>query len=457
MAEMKKTIDSQNLRIQQLESSKVIETSQPRVELPAPSQPPPAPMSDPDFQKGLKNNLGEAFPWLKGAKFGGDFRLRYEMFDYFDKNNDAGSTGTASDRTRNRFRIRLRWGFDKDYGDDWKMGFRLVTGNNTDQTSTNQTLGNTGYFNFKTINIDRAFALYEPKALKDKEKIKSFKIGAGKFENPFYRYSTAIVWDSDVTPEGLYEQALWNLMTQELNKIDFQMTLGQFLVNENTSLESDASLFGYQGTLIWGTYLFNTDEPVEFATAFSYYDFTNWFQTVKNNSASTSYLRTNSITADSFRVLDIYPEVNFHVRQTPMTLWYNFALNTANVGTDDIVQSGGNDIHDADSAWGVGLKIGKAKKKGSWEATYGYYEIGANAVVAAFNEGDFGGPAQTGFTNRIGHKATFVYQLTDSVAVSWAGLVVKPLNPFNGDAVIGLQNAANERVFKSQVDLNYKF
>src|SRR5262245_62067178 len=110
MAKMQDTIDRQNSRIQQLES-RSIETPRPNETI-QPSQ--PTTMSDADFQKSLKDNIGEAIPWLKGAKFGGDFRLRYEAFDFYDRKSDAGSVTGANDRVRNRFRIRLRWGFEKD-------------------------------------------------------------------------------------------------------------------------------------------------------------------------------------------------------------------------------------------------------------------------------------------------------------------------------------------------------
>ncbi len=454
MAQMQQTIEQQNLRIQQLESRKVLETAQPSVSVPAPS----AAISDVDFQKSLKDNIGEAIPWIKGAKFGGDFRLRYEAFDYFDKNNDAGSTGTSADRDRNRFRIRLRWGFEKDFGDDWKVGFRMATGSTTDPNSTNQTLGNNGYFNTKSFNIDRAYAQYEPNGLKDYGALKGVKITAGKFDNPFLRYATPIVWDSDVTPEGLYEQANFSLVSAEDNKLSLQTTAGQFIVNENAGLDTDAELFGYQGALTWSTHNFGGDKPVEFVAAASYYDYTNWFNTIRNNTAATSYLRTNSIVADNFRVLDLYPEMTFHAGATPVTLWGNYVQNLANVGTEDAAQSLGNDIHDSDDAWGLGIKLGKTKKKGSWEVHYGHYVIGANAVVAAFNDGDFGGPGTNGFTNRIGHKLGLGYQLTDNAILNWTGYIVRPLNPFGGgSATLGLQNATNEDVFRSQFDIVYKF
>ena len=453
MSQMQRTIEQQNMRIQQLESNKVLETPQPNVPVSGAG----ATMSDTDFQKGLKDNLGEAFPWLKGVKYGGDLRLRYEAFSYDNRTPDAGSTTTAAEHDRNRFRMRLRWGMEKDFMDDWKAGFRLATGSTTDPNSTNQTLGNSGYFNTKAFNLERAYAIYEPNGMKDYGPIKGVKVGAGKFENPFLRYSTPIVWDGDVTPEGAYEQVNLSVINTEENKLNLQGTLGQFIVNENTGSETDAGIYGYQGVVQYSTYNFNADHPVDINFATSYYDYTNWFQTVTSNTASTSYLRTNSIVADDFRVLDLYPEVTFYVKETPLTLWYDYATNLANVGTDDAAQSGGNDIHDTDEAWGAGFKLGKAKKKGSWELFYGYYEIGANAVVAAFNDSDFGGPDQNGYTNRKGHKFGLGYQLTENMVLNWTGYYVQPLNPTASSSTLGLANSRVEDVFRSQLDVSYKF
>lgn len=448
MAQMQQTINAQNVKIQQLESSRVLEAAQPREAMQT-SQ--PTTMSDGDFQKSLKDNIGVAIPWMKGAKYGGDFRLRYEAFTFDDNNPDEN---IASDRTRNRFRIRLRWGFEKDYGDDWKVGFRLATGSATDQVSTNTTLGNPGHFTFKTFLVDRAYAQYSPNGLMDYGPLKGVTIGAGKFDNPFLRYSTPIVWDGDVTPEGIYEKANFQLVSTEENKLNFFATLGQFIANENSGLEQDAQVYGYQGALNWSTYNFGTDQPVEFTGAVSFYDYTNWLQTYTStsNTAATSFLRTNTLVADDFRVLDLYPEIVFYANRMPVTLWYNYVENLGNVGTEDQVRSGGNDIHDADTAWGLGLKIGKTKNKGSWEAFYGYYEVGANSVVAAFNDNDFGGPGGTGHTNRQGHKFSVGYQLTDAITVNWTGYAVTPLNP--GTVVA---SSLNENVFRSQLDAVYKF
>lgn len=449
---MQQTIDKQSQKIQDLESR----VQDVRVSIPAPSQQTgTAPtLSEADWQKGIKDNIGEAIPWLKGAKFGGDFRLRMENFDYYDKNNDAGSTGGAADRSRNRFRIRLRWGFEKDYGDDWKVGFRLATGSTTDQTSTNQTLGNSGYFNFKTINIEKAYASYTPNGLKDYGPIKGVTITAGKMDNPFLRYSTPIVWDGDVTPEGLAEKANFQLYSSEENKLNLNTALGQFIINENTAENADAYVFGSQAALTWSTYNFNTDMPVDITTAVSYYDYNNYDTTVTPaaaNSASTSYLRTNTLALGDPQILDFYPEVSFYVGRRPVTLWYNYVNNLGPIN-QTLVDA--NEIHDQHEAWGVGLKIGKAKAKNSWEAFWGYYEVGANAVAAAFSDSDFGGPDQQGYTNRKGHKFGLGYMVTDNLALNWTAFLVDPLNTTTSGVSA---NSRVESVFRSQLDLVYKF
>ena len=429
---MQQTIDQQNLRIQQLESRQVLETP-PQAVAVEPAKP-------------------EVPSWLKGTKMGGDIRLRYENFNSTHKNDEAGSTGTATDRDRNRFRFRLRWGLEKELGEEWKLGFRLATGSTTDQTSQMQTLGNAGYFTYKNFLIDKAWVGYTPAFLQKQGNLEEFKTGFGKFDNPFMRYSTAIVWDADITPEGAYEQALFNLSTGGGHNIKLQTTTGQFIVNENTAPESDAQIWAYQAALTDSTTAFGSKDAVDLATAVSFYDYTNWFQTVSNNTTGVSFLRNNTLAADDFRVLDFYEEFGFKWNEKPVVGWFQYATNLANVGTDDTVRSAGNSIHDDDDAWGLGWKLGKTKKKGDWELSYGFYRIGVNAVVAAFNDSDFAGPGQVGFTNRLTHRLGLVYQLTDAIALNLKSGVGRALHP---NAVVA--HSSHETVYRTQMDLDYKF
>ena len=133
--------------------------------------------------------------------------------------------------------------------------------------------------------------------------------------------------------------------------------------------------------------------------------------------------------------------------------WYDYAENIGNTGSDeDFAQSLGNDIHDQTTAWGLGVNFGQVKKKGDWSLSYGYYQIGANAVVAAFNDSDFGGPAGIGATNRKGHKLGFSFRLSDNIDVNWTGYIVRPLDPSTVTA-----GSSNESVFRSQADIVFKF
>ena len=454
MTKMQNTIDSQSDRIQELESRRTREVSTPSSA--ATSSSPT--MSDADFQKSLKDNVGQALPWLKGLKQSGDFRLRYEGFNYYD--HDMDNTTATPDRARNRFRVRLRWGLEKEIGDDWKVGFRLATspdaaaaGQPTDNTSTNQTLGD--YFNFKSFNVDKAYAQYTPNGLKDYGMIKGVTIGAGKFDNPFLRYSTPITWDGDVTPEGAYEKVALGLISAEENKLNFYGTAGQFVINEGTAMDRDTFMMGYQGAFNWNTYSFGTERPVDASIALSYYDYIDYASTVQpaaNNTAATSYLRTNTFALTEPAILDFYPEVIVYAWDQPLTLWYNYVKNVG-AFNNDIINT--NPAHSDDTAWGLGFKYGKLKTKGTWELFYGYYEIGSNAVVAAFSDSDFGGPGGNGYTNRIGQKFGVGYQLTDAISVNWTGYVVAPLAPVA--ATIAGVASADEKVFRSQLDAVYKF
>ncbi len=454
MSEMQNTINQQSNRIQQLESR---ELQQPGTAISGPSEKAPE-LTEGDWEKGIKDNIGKAVPWMKGVKFGGDLRLREEYFDYFDKTNDAGSTGTAADRTRARTRLRLRYGMEKDFGDDWKAGFRLASGSSTDNASTNQTLGNRGYFTFKDIFIERAYAQYSPNGLKDYGPLKGVTIGAGKFENPFQRYGTAITWDGDVTPEGLYEKAKFSLISTEENKLTLDTTMGQFLINENAGELTDAEMFGYQGALTWSTYSFGTERPIDFTGAVSLYDYVNLSGTLAaaTNTAATSYQRTNTTAflLDDPRIIDFYPEIVFHWGAMPVTLWYNYVINEAELNAGSTSTPQAADVHNQDDAFGLGIKIGKLKKKADWEFFYGYYEIGANAVPAAFNDSDFGGPGQSGHTNRLGHKFGLGYQITDNLQFNWTNFLVRPLNA-TLSTVAG--NATAEKVYRTQADLVWKF
>src|SRR3989338_1991964 len=73
------------------------------------------------FDENLRAKIGDADKWLKDLRFSGDFRLRYEAFHFT-------SASAAETDDRNRFRYRLRFGFDKKLGKEFNVGVGFISG-----------------------------------------------------------------------------------------------------------------------------------------------------------------------------------------------------------------------------------------------------------------------------------------------------------------------------------------
>jgi len=153
----------------------------------------------------------------------GDLRIRYEMLNYDDINDNTGSfpnfhainTGapfdTAGnvfspqynvDQDRDRYRLRFRLGADYELEDDWKAGFRIATGENTSPVTTNQSMGlanqgSGGNFSKYAIWLDRAFMRWDAEF----DNGSTFTFHGGRFDNPYF--NTEIIFDEDVGFDGL--------------------------------------------------------------------------------------------------------------------------------------------------------------------------------------------------------------------------------------------------------------
>ncbi|WEK02142.1 MAG: putative porin [Candidatus Sphingomonas phytovorans] len=156
----------------------------------------------------------DAMPdWVRGIKITGDLRLREENH-FFDKGNALdfininainGGPPYNTDPTtnpvnfpilntrkdRNYFRIRARIGLEANIDPKLTLGFRLATGDQNSPVSTNANLG--GYFNNKSIWLDRAYVDYHP--------VDGLNLTAGRIRNPFRL--NELVWDEDVNLDGI--------------------------------------------------------------------------------------------------------------------------------------------------------------------------------------------------------------------------------------------------------------
>ena len=118
--------------------------------------------------------------WAEKVKWQGDFRYRGESID------DGGNE-------RDRQRIRARAALIAKPVENIEVGLGMATGGD-DPVSTNQTLGGGG--STKDLRLDLAYAKWQPGA---------FWLSGGKVKNPYFRtYKSALVWDGDFRPEGLF-------------------------------------------------------------------------------------------------------------------------------------------------------------------------------------------------------------------------------------------------------------
>ena len=155
-------------------------------------------------------------------RFTGDVRVRGE--DFFQD--------CSACVTRNRARIRLRFGVEGKLTEDFTGGFLLASGSLGDSNSTNETL--TNFFTRKTIGIDRAFVTYQPVAAK------WISLTGGKFAFTWQR--TPMTFDSDLNPEGFTEKFSFDLKSPVLKNFTVQGI--QLLYNENSKGDDSFAVGG---------------------------------------------------------------------------------------------------------------------------------------------------------------------------------------------------------------------
>ena len=454
MKEMQQIIRQQGEKIQKLESRPAVASV---ASIPSGTEgaAAPATMSEYDFNTMLDSSLAGSQKWLKNLKFSGDFRLRYEAFEY-----DSGSPSETDDR--NRFRYRLRFGFEKKFSDQMDIGFGLASGENTgtnglnvDPTSTNTTFDNN--FNFKAINIEKAWARYQPDFLANRWVLKKTQIVAGKMNNLFEKGSSDMIWDRDVKPEGLQENMTFDFYDGENFDLAGFVTLGQFILDEDASRGGDANLFAYQFGINPVVYTPVMERPVDLTQAFSFYDFGDYAARsnfiIGGSSLARGNVNTDGLTteldAGKFKILESYTEVAIYPMGLPVRAFADIAGNPSDAANGFNETGALKTLHrskDTDMAYAFGGKLGGINKKGDWETSWTWKTIGANSVVGAFNDSDFG----DGHAGKRGQVIKAGYAITDNLTLNSALFFVKNLNPGSSSIVDQNQN-------RFQVDMVWKF
>ena len=322
----------------------------------------------------LTQELDKKIALSERVKIKGDFRLRYENIDDATKITD-----------RDRTRVRARLAITGQVTDDLIFGLGFASGGD-DPVSTNQSLGNGS--STKGLNLDMAY--FDWSGWQD-----SHLVG-GKFKNPFFKPGKhALLWDGDFRPEGLaykYDNGKW-----------FTNAAFMFLESDNKAGSQDTESF-WGGQIGFQTKLGNS---AKLTAGVSYFDIGvagkqaffvgDFFGNSVINSGE------KDIYQNDFQVIELFGALAFNVGDLPSSVFLDWVRN--------------QDADDNNTGFAVGATFGKAKKPGTWMASYIYQDLESDAVLGLTTNSDFGG----GGSNTSGHliKASYAVKKNTSFALSY--------------------------------------
>jgi hypothetical protein len=412
---------------------------------------------------------------LGSMTFGGDLRLRYESFH--GQQNALASSDNPSAlgnplTTRQRLRLRARFGVRGKIGDEFDWGLRLATGNFADVISTNTTL--TDFFTRKPVGLDQAYVNYRPKALP------GFQIQFGKFDTPWTR--TELTWDNDISVEGLsesYTRAFKKSAFKSLGLVAWQLPLlernSAFVLGADGRVDLSASGRAGRDLALYGaqarTEVASKNVSLKLSAADLYFSGTQFITPAQffganiqfpvavvipasgmtparvvttqvsvprdllvagNANLGLSLANTNAVNRDGrlssgFNLVDLIARADFTKSERwPVMLLFNFVTNTQ---THDVVTagSGGADLllpNDQGQGYWAEFQIGKdllrlsADRIARGDSFFNYTVIRAekDAVLSPFNGSDLGLS-----TDMRVHRVFAGYALDPRVALTFTG------------------------------------
>jgi hypothetical protein len=384
--------------------------------------------------------------WVERIKFYGDMRLRVhgdrfgssnEQFTYPNLNgvNSAGTSTPTENYTnfynttedRYRLRARFRLGVQAKITNTIEAGGRIVTGNQSDPGSANQTVGT---YNAKyPTDFDLAYLNY-------RSVDKSLFLTGGRIKNPFV--STDLIWHPDLTFEGL-AGTWWLLRSDDLDDefrhFDPFIMAGAFPLQEINESSQDKWLYAAQ---LGFNYTFLSQSKISLALA--YYDYNNVRGKLNQDidtpnkldfTAPAYFQKGNTVfniantqlnpTAARYALAS-----DFHLAN--VLLSYDYAglsplhvVTTAdyvkNIGFDhgSVSELVGEDVTPKTEGYELKVAVGwpEVQKRYDWQLSLAYKYLERDAVIDAFTDSDF----HLGGTDGKGYTLRFDYGLADDVAL----------------------------------------
>lgn len=378
---------------------------------------------------------------IKSMGLFGDVRLRYE---YRGVDNSVGATPNTYYRERMRYAVRV--GLRGDLFDDFSYGVRVETSNNPrspwDTFGNNTTAGNVtpSDKNSSGIYLGQVFLNWHPESW--------YEMTVGRMAMPLY--TTPMVWDSDINPEGAFEKFKFTV-----GDVDLFADFGQFDYqdpsNGNRYFSSDVFVLAWQAGAI-----VRLPKDMSFKVAPVVYTYTGsgsvssgLGETFVGQGSTTgtnpgipggaSQVALNQEGINSLLVLEIPAEFNFKIHHTPLgdlqarffgdfaynfqgddratsafhVAGANFAGRTGPATGHNYAYQAGFGIGSAGAVYGPtqGLVYGSTSKKGTWEARAYWQHIEQYALDVNLIDSDF----FEGRGNLQGFYTAFAYSITDAI------------------------------------------
>jgi hypothetical protein len=360
--------------------------------------------------------------WASRIKFKGDLRIRSDRLQS-ERVAGSGETATVEDAAdRNRMRFRARLAAEAKVTDTTKVGFGLASGDG-DPRSSNQTFTNAN--STKSVYIDLAYAdwAFAPGA----------RLALGKQKQPYWRSGQSLFFDSDINPEGAavtYERGLF-----------FGSAYGWMLQENYTpdpaGRNQDPHVLGAQAGLAFPWLAGETRVGVH------YYDCGACQGNAPfwggGNAYGNTTLADGTLKYD-YNVLILEAQVGSTLAGHPFLAWAGWAQNLAS-GVE------------YDTAFDLGVSLGRAVDPGSWEVALLYHSTDKDALFAQLIESDFA----AGRTDGYGWGARFGYALVKGITLnatyfkSWTN---KDVAAVSGP---GYEIGTDLDYDRLMLDVNYRF
>ena len=394
---------------------------------------------------------------VKQLELFGDIRVRYE--------HREAETPSDSRIDLERGRYALRFGLRGEVFDDFYFGLRLET--STNPRSSWLTFGNSSTAPFGKssagIEVGQAYIGWRPGGWMD--------LTVGKMPNPMY--TTPMVWDSDLNPEGVAERFKYTV-----GNADLFANFGQFIYQDYNPSSISSPLVPYVAPnrqtstdttflLAWqGGVNYHFTDNISAKTAAALYNYigltTNLITAANSGGIGDSYIGegayggknsanpVNGLTTENgvsynqvgvrnLLVLEVPAEVNFKLGKLNARVFGDYAYNLngqqrakdavkALATQNQMQQTGGNpplltygaqqsDVQAYQIGFAIGngdslgLATGSVAKKNTWEFRTYWQSIGQYALDPNLLDSDI----FEGRGNMEGVVAAFAYAFTDNV------------------------------------------